>query len=443
MKSNFYEKRKPIQDDYEALVISKKKKLESTSTTKLVFSLIIGSILEFFDFSVFAFSLSRLAELFFPNYDQITSYILIFLTFAVGFLARPIGAFIFGYLGDTRGRKYSFTLSLLLMGMSSIALGLLPTYSSIGLWSTVLLTISRFIQGICIGGEYTGALIIVAEKIADKNHRAVWSGIISSCGILGWFFGLGVIMFSDFSFPNECSWRIPFLIGGLTAIVGLYLRRSTIVDEKIFNLLPATNRMVIEKIKLPKKEILAVFCMGALIGILFYSQFVFFNSFLFFIGLVDKAVAHSITSFGLFVYMIALPFAGYFADKTIHIRFILFVQLLIMLFSLIFYKLFFSGDLVVMYILQAIGAIILAFFVAPATFTMVGMFNLKIRYTCVSVSYNLGVSIFGGLTPTIMMLIYKYTNNTGYFAFYLFIAALLSFMSLYILRKNAELEKFI
>ena len=191
----------------------------------------IGNTLEWYDFTIYAFFVPIIAKQFFPNQDPIVSILATFAVFAIGFLVRPLGAILFGYVGDHIGRKKALVLSMLMMSFPTFLIGLLPDYFSIGIWEPVLLIGLRMIQGLAVSGELTTATVFLIEH-AEKQHRGFAGSLAMAGALLGMVLSaIFATVMTQFMGENELAnsgWRIPFLLGGLLGVVGLMVRLGTI-----------------------------------------------------------------------------------------------------------------------------------------------------------------------------------------------------------------------
>lgn len=200
---------------------------------RIVAASLIGTTIEWYDFFLYGSAAALVFnQLFFPESDPLVGTLLSFLTYAVGFAARPLGALVFGHYGDRLGRKKLLVLSLLLMGGATFAIGLLPTHATIGSAAPVLLTVLRLVQGFALGGEWGGAVLLVSEH-GDAKRRGFWASWPQTGAPAGQLLATGVLSFltavlSESAF-NDWGWRIPFLLSGVLVMVGLWIRLS--VDE--------------------------------------------------------------------------------------------------------------------------------------------------------------------------------------------------------------------
>src|SRR2546430_3646731 len=213
------------------------------SPRQVLFASLIGTTIEFFDFYIYATAAVLVfPRLFFPRSDPATALLASFATFAIAFVARPIGSALFGHFGDRVGRKTTLVAALLTMGLSTVSIGLLPTYATLGITAPLLLAICRFGQGLGLGGEWGGAVLLAVEN-APPGKRA-WYGMFPQLGApIGFLFSGGVFLALSTRLTNEqffaFGWRIPFLASAALVILGLYVR-LTITETPVFR--EALNR---------------------------------------------------------------------------------------------------------------------------------------------------------------------------------------------------------
>src|SRR5215813_7712825 len=201
------------------------------SMRRVIIASSVGTLIEWYDFFIFGSLAVAISPLFYPPGDETLALIAYVATFAIGFVVRPFGALVFGRVGDLVGRKYTFLMTLLLMGGSTAAVGLLPTFQTIGYAAPLILIVLRLLQGLAIGGEYGGAAVYVAEHVPD-NHRGFYTSFIQVSAVLGLLVSLAVVIFVETSFKNiytaeafnSWGWRIPFLLSILLVVVSLYIR---------------------------------------------------------------------------------------------------------------------------------------------------------------------------------------------------------------------------
>src|SRR5881296_1819482 len=219
---------------------------------RVVIAASVGNIIEWYDFYIFGSLASILAVKFFEKGHPVAAFLSTVAIFSVGFLIRPLGAFLFGWLGDKVGRKYTFIVTLTGMGVATALIGFVPTYASIGLAAAFILFALRLIQGLCLGGEYGGAITYVAEHIEDE-HRGYYTGWLQTSPTLGIVVSLAVILGSRQFFGNDAfnawAWRVPFLLSFLLVAVAIYIRLQ-LQETPIFQEIKAKGQMT----KNPWKE---------------------------------------------------------------------------------------------------------------------------------------------------------------------------------------------
>src|SRR3954469_25920171 len=204
----------------------------ASQSRKAVSAAVVGNVLEWYDFAVYAFVAAILARKFFPTTDEVTALLSTFLAYGLGFVARPLGGIIIGRLGDTHGRKIALLLTIFLMAAGTVLIGILPTYASIGIAAPLLLVVARLMQGFSAGGEWGGSTAYIVEW-APRGRRG-WYGSFQQTSVVGGLLlGSGVAaLFNTILTPeqmNDWGWRVPFLVGGLLGPVGIYMRRT--IDE--------------------------------------------------------------------------------------------------------------------------------------------------------------------------------------------------------------------
>src|SRR6478735_4697915 len=200
---------------------------ETQSIRKVIGASSVGTLIEWYDFYIFGSLATVIADQFFPKTNPTAALLSTLATFAAGFIVRPFGALVFGRLGDLIGRKYTFLLTLVLMGGSTFAIGLVPGYATIGFLAPILVLLLRLLQGLALGGEYGGAATYVAEH-APAGKKGYYTSFIQTTASLGLFFSLGVILICRFLMGveefNEWGWRIPFILSALLVAISFFIR---------------------------------------------------------------------------------------------------------------------------------------------------------------------------------------------------------------------------
>src|SRR5262245_913027 len=198
-------------------------------SNKAVLAAVIGNVLEWYDFAVYAFVAGIIARVFFPQTDDVTALLSTFLAYGLGFVARPLGGIVIGRLGDTHGRKTALMITIFLMAAGTVMIGILPTYQSIGLAAPLLLVFARLMQGFSAGGEWGGSTTFIVEW-APKGRRGWFGSFQQTSVVAGLLLGSGVAALFNTLLAqeqmNDWGWRVPFLLGGVLGPIGLYMRRT-------------------------------------------------------------------------------------------------------------------------------------------------------------------------------------------------------------------------
>lgn len=386
---------------------------------------VAGNILEWYDFAVYGFFAPVLGKLFFPSDDPTTSLIASFGAFAAGFLMRPVGGALFGYIGDRIGRKRALNLSVILMAIPTFMIGLMPTHAQIGVTAAVVLVLLRMLQGLSVGGEYTSSIVYLAES-APEGKRGLFtsSSLMGAIGgiLLGSFLGsLLSGMLTDAQLQSW-GWRIPFLFGILVAGVGFLIRRhmpETLSEqEKTENPLHTLRRNWL--------QIVQVSGLNLLSAVFFYALFVFVVTWLVDYVEEPRTLALRLNSVSLLVFMIAIVAFAYVSDRIGRKRLIIPGAIAIILFSYPLFWLMHHHD-ETMILAGEIGlAIIAAAYMAPIPAALTEMFPRNIRVSAVSVGYNLAYAIFGGTVPMVAVWLIKKEHDDLAFVWYIIAAGVIS-----------------
>ena len=366
---------------------------------QVLFASLIGTTIEFFDFYIYATAAVLVfPRLFFPASDPASATLASLATFAIAFLARPIGSVLFGHFGDRIGRKTTLVAALLTMGISTVAIGVLPTYASIGVAAPLLLATCRFGQGLGLGGEWGGAVLLAIEN-APPGKRA-WYGMFPQLGApVGFFFSGTVFLALSAWLTDEqffsFGWRIPFLASAVLVIIGLYVR-LTITETPVFR--EVLNRR--ERVKVPMFVVFREHPGTVLIGVLaslatfvlFYLMTVFALSWGTTALKYTRQTFLLFQLFGVVCFAVTIPLAAVLAERGRR-RTLIWVTIAIGAFGLIMAPLLTSGPIGAL-LTMAVGLSLMGMTYGPLGTVLSELFPASVRYTGSSLTFNLA-GIFG------------------------------------------------
>jgi MHS family proline/betaine transporter-like MFS transporter len=418
-----------------------KEKCLTSDQKKVVFSACIGTILEWYDFSLYAYLAGIFAQIFFPALPRM-GLLLSYSVFAMGYLARPLGAAFFGYLGDTRGRKKALSLSVLLMAIATGGMGLLPGYSMIGISAAFLLLFFRLLQGVAVGGEAFGSACFIVESI-PSNKTGFFSSLIWASSVIGLLFGslIVFILFVGFQshFLYSFAWRLPFLLATMSGLIAYYIRTRT-AETPEFQHLHA--QCLIEKFPLKKifvaYKILIVQLMGLylLSALITYLIFIFMPVYFTDVLGHSRIHAHALNTLILILLIVLDIFFGWLSDKWGRKPIMLTGATGLMCFSYPLYVMITQGSFFMIVIAQIMFTILAASFQGPLMALTLDRIPVPVRYTLGSFSYNLAYSIFGGTAPLVAIYLITKTTNVAIPGLYLAVGAVVALIMLITFKKE-------
>ncbi len=402
----------------------------------VLFASLIGTTIEFFDFYIYATAAVLVfPKLFFPAGDASAAMLQSFATFAIAFFARPIGSALFGHFGDRIGRKATLVAALLTMGISTIVIGMLPTYAAIGTLAPLLLALCRFGQGLGLGGEWGGAVLLATEN-APPGKRA-WYGMFPQLGApIGFFLSGGVFLLLTQTLSEEqffaWGWRIPFLASAVLVAVGLYVRLK-ITETPDFQAVLDRN----ERVKVPVVAVLREHRRALVLGTLMaMSTFVlFYLMTVFALSWGTTQLGFSRTEFlliqlGAVVFFgLTIPPSALIADRYGRRAAMIAVTVAITVFGLLFGQLFVAGSTALVVLFMVLGLGLMGLTYGPLGTLLAELFPPAVRYTGASLTFNLAGILGASLAPYIATkLAMEY--GIGSVGIYLAVAALLSLVAL-------------
>ncbi|HVR39727.1 MAG TPA: MFS transporter [Thermoanaerobaculia bacterium] len=412
-----------------------------SSIWKVIAASAAGTMIEWYDFYIFGSLAAVVAGLFFPKENPTAGFLLTLATFATGFAVRPFGALVFGRIGDLVGRKYAFLVTLLIMGGATFAIGLLPTYSQIGIFAPMLLVVLRLLQGLALGGEYGGAAIYVAEHVPDKR-RGFFTSFIQTTATLGLFISLGVILIVRTSMSEadfkSWGWRVPFLLSILLVAMSLYIRLK-LRESPLFSKLKSEGKTSTAPLRdslgtARNWRVILLVLFGAASGqaVVWYTGQFYALFFLQNVLKVDFIVANVIVAIAL---ALGTPFfivAGALSDRIGRKKVMMAGNLIAALSYYPIYKAMklYSSPLnkPMLILLVFVQVIFVTLVYGPIAAFLVEAFPAKIRYTSLSLPYHIGNGWFGGFTPFIATAVVAKTGNIYAGLWYPIGIALLTFV---------------
>jgi metabolite-proton symporter len=412
------------------------------SPRQVLFASLVGTTIEFFDFYIYATAAVLVfPRLFFPAGDPVAATLASLATFGIAFLARPIGSALFGHFGDRIGRKRTLVVALATMGLSTVCIGLLPTFHTMGYAAPVLLALCRFGQGIGLGGEWGGAVLLAIENAPP--HRRAWYGMFPQLGApVGFFLSGSVFLVLSHLLSNaeffEYGWRLPFLASAVLVFLGLYVR-LTITETPVFE--KAMQRG--EQVRLPlitvfsdhKRELIAgtVLCLATFI--LFYLMIVFALSW----GTTALGFGREkfllMQLFDTLFFALTIPLSAMLAERGRR-RAMLWITAAIFLFGFILAPLFVAGTLGALS-MMAIGLTLMGLTYGPLGTVVSELFPTPVRYSGSSLAFNFAGILGASLAPYIATWL---ARNYGlpYVGYYLSAGAALTFLGLLAIRETVS-----
>lgn len=412
------------------------------SPRQVLFASLIGTTIEFFDFYIYATAAVLVfPTLFFPASDPTTAQLASLATFAVAFFARPIGSALFGHFGDRIGRKTTLVAALLTMGLSTVGIGLLPTYQSIGIAAPLLLTLCRFGQGLGLGGEWGGAVLLAIEN-APPDKRA-WYGMFPQLGApIGFLFSGGVFLVLSLAMTNDqffqFGWRLPFLASAALVIVGLYVR-LTLTETPVFQASVTRGQRVDVPMIAVFRDHWKTLVFGTLasltVFVLFYLMTVFT------LGWATTHLGYSRETFlvmqlcGVVCFGLTIPISARLAERSRR-QTLIWVTVAIALYGFAMAPLLVAGTLGAL-VMLALGLGLMGLTYGPLGTVLSELFPTSVRYTGSSLTFNLAGILGASLAPSIAVWLATH-YGLAYVGYYLTAAALLTLVGLFATRETAN-----
>ncbi|MCM3519559.1 MFS transporter [Staphylococcus xylosus] len=424
-------------------------RVDSDQAKKGVVATSIGNAIEWFDFGLYAQLAVILSANFFGNLPQEMQIVSTFAVFAFAFIVRPIGGIFFSHLGDKYGRKIVLSTTILLMAASTLMLGLLPTQEQIGIWAPILLLVVRMIQSFSTGGEYAGAMTYIAETAPDKTRGKLGSGLeigtLSGSIMAAILAGLMYSLLSDQQMA-DWGWRIPFILAAPLGIVGIILRSS--LDES-----PAYESTLEEKEELEYsyldifkyywRDVVVCFTGVAFLNVANYMVLSYMPSFLNSTINLGGTMGSILSIVTMLIMIPAVFFFGWYSDKVGNKRTIIFGLAGFSLFSILAFWLMSIPMIPFVLLGLFIIALFMSTFEGVMPSVLPSMFHTKVRLRTLSLVYNIGAAVFGGLTPFILSTLVETTGQRiapSYYLMFINVIGLIIFITMFKSTSNKSLR---
>lgn len=398
---------------------------------KTVFAASSGNVLEWYDFTAYSFLAPILGQVFFPSDNHFASLLSAFAVLAVGYLARPFGSLIFGHIGDRIGRKPALLLSVILMGLGSFLIAVLPTPAQIGITASILLVLIRIVQGMSVAGEYTTSGVLLVEQ-AEPKSRGFTGGWIAFAMMLGCVAGSGVPALLDSLITEEqlfaWGWRIPFLIGSSLALYSAVLRAG--IGETAFDRADADriSSPVFAAIKDHWRLMLQMILLLIPTAVIYFVIFVYAASYLTEEMHFTAAQALDITTINLVIIAFLALAVGWLSDRIGRRPLFLFGAIGTVLCAWPFWWLMHQENLTLVFLGQLGFSLFNAIGWGLSVTVLVEMAPPKLRCSTVALGYNLCVALFGGTTPIVVTYLVNRTGDDYAPVYYVVVASLVSLL---------------
>jgi MHS family alpha-ketoglutarate permease-like MFS transporter len=404
----------------------------------------VGNFTEFFDWTIYSYLAPIFAGQFFPTHSQAVSLLLAFSTFALGYLMRPIGGIVLGRLGDARGRRHALSLSILLMGLGSLVIGVLPGYATIGLVAPVLMVLMRLLQGFSAGGE-GGVSATFLLEFAPPGRRALagsWRDFSSGVSTFA-ALGVSTLVTSLLSAEDLSTWgwRVPFLLGAAFALVGLVLRRR-VTETPVFAAHQAAQdgkaRPVQELVRRNRRPLVIVTLLSVLPTVAFLTWQIYLPTYVSSVTDISLASAQQIGLIGVVVYLVLIPAMALLADRFGRRPILITFAVASAVWAYPTYVLI-SGSTSFILLVTIVGNIVLALMAGCLTATMAEQFPTATRGSGVSLGYAVAASVVGGTFPIIVT--YLAAQNSRMIIFLIVVAAaIISGIAFYLMPETRTQE---
>ncbi len=421
---------------------------QTTPLRRVIMASLIGTTIEWYDFFLYGSAAALVFnKLFFPEFDPLTGTLLAFTTYALGFVARPVGGIVFGHFGDRIGRKRLLMLSLILMGVATTLIGLLPTYGQIGVWAPVALVLLRLVQGFAVGGEWGGAVLLAAEH-GDAARRGFWAswpqagvpaGLVLASGVLA--FLASVQSEADFL---AWGWRVPFLLSAVLVAVGWWIRTSVAETPAFREEMEGAESPP----RVPAMEVLRERPRAVLVGaglrlgenISYYIITTFSITYMVEVARLGRAAALNAILIGALVHFVTIPMFARLSDRVGRRPVYAFGGLGLAAFGFAFFPMLGSGQWPAVVAAVTLALVLHGAMYGPQAAFIAELFPTRSRYSGASIASQLTSIVAGSLAPIIALALYQETGSATPVAIYLGAGCLVSGVTALLARETRGVE---
>lgn len=410
--------------------------MKSSTAIKSILSSSVGNVLEWYEYTLYAYFAGVISKLFFPQDNHFISMLMTFATFAIGLAARPIGGIIFGYIGDKYSRKKMLTFTMLMMSIPTFCIGLLPTYSQIGILAPIFLVSLRILQGIALGGEFGGSCVYLYESVPE--HKRGFFGTLALTGVgTGLVLSAFTILIVESSMTQETiyayGWRMPFFVSVIGSGLAFYMRLN-LLESPDFAMAKKNNNLIknpfMHMIKYHKQTILSLFGIFLTTQVSFFVIFIFGKTMMIDFLHFDPRIAGKFNLFTVISYTLSTVLFGYLSDK-IDKRYIIAIGILIMLISAYpFIMSLNSGNATFILMMSLLFGALIGMTEGTLNPLVASSFPVNIRATSVAFCWNFTAVAFGGMAPLIAMWLNEKYGGIEAIAYYLMSVCVISILSL-------------
>jgi metabolite-proton symporter len=419
----------------------------SRSPRRVIVASLVGTSLEWYDFFLYGTASALVFnKLFFPNFDPVVGTLLAFATYAVGFVARPLGGIVFGHFGDRVGRKQVLIVTLVIMGVATFLIGLLPTYATIGVAAPVLLVALRFVQGLGLGGEWGGAVLMSLEHGAPDRRglNASWPQIGVPVGNL---LAAGVLALLNAVLSNQAflswGWRIAFLLSGVLVLVGLWIR-VTIAESPLFAEVEQSG----EKARIPLVEVLTrhpkelLIAMGARVGtdVAFYTFTLYILTYITTNLGLPRGVGLDAVLIGSAVQLVLIPYFGALSDRFGRRPVYACGAVSAALWAFVFFPMLSTRSTLVIVVATVLALATHAAMYGPQAAFIAELFSTKLRYSGASMGYQIAGVLGGGIAPLVSIALVSAFGTAFAVSFYVLAMVVLTLVALAVAPETARID---